>query len=91
MNVLKKAGIFTIGVAFSIGAQYVGLYLTSLFNLPDPALLFLYSSIGVLISIASAAYFLRKGERTVAAGIIVGVPFWLAYFWIVMAITGTWL
>jgi hypothetical protein len=91
MNIVKKIGLLILGIAVSVGAQWIGTPLTVALQIPDPALTILYSSIGVLISLTFAVYFSWKKNWLFVSGVIIGIPFWWFFLLTWMTVTGTWL
>jgi hypothetical protein len=83
-----------LGVGISILAQYIGLDLVTFFQIPDPALTFLYSSFGLIVSIGLAIFFFFKSftkKWWLVWGLVLGIPGWLILFIYLMMVTGTWL
>jgi hypothetical protein len=91
MNIVKKVGLFILGITVSVSAQWVGLPLTIALRIPDPALTILYSFIGILISIAFVVYFGWKKNWLFVSGVVIGIPFWWFFMLMWMTVTGTWL
>jgi hypothetical protein len=83
-----------MGVVLSIIGQYVGFWITNLFpsiQQFDPAISVLYSSIGLVASVVSTAYFAIKRRWALAIGLALGVLLWWPFLILGMSITGTWL
>jgi len=91
MYIGKKIGLFILGIVISVSAQLIGLPLSGVLRIPDPAFTILYSSLGVLISVAFAVYFGLKKNWSLAAGVTIGIPFWWFFIFLSMAVTGSWL
>jgi len=91
VRVLKIFGWLVLGFGISIAAQYLGSWTTFWLKIPDPTIEYLYSSIGIIISLATAIFFVMKDKWSLATGLLIGIPGWWAFFFLMMAITGNWL
>lgn len=91
MNLIKKIGVFALGVGATFVAQWIFGTLTVALKIPDPALAIFYSSIGVLASVVLAVYFSWKKNWLVVLGLIIGIPLWWFFVLTWMTVTGSWL
>lgn len=88
---LDAISLFFWGTVLALVIQYVCTLLTFPLQIPDPAIEWLYSSIGIATAIVLAGVFAFKKKWALALGTFLGPLLWWPYLSLWMGLTGNYL
>jgi len=84
-----------LGAIFGIASQYGGLFINGLLPVKsqawDPASTFIYSSVGLVVSVLAIIFVLKIGRKPFAIGVVSGLLLWLPFLGLLLSISGNWL